>query len=116
VNTLRTYADPETENLVLSINQNDYSNFSKDLDQAMKIAVPQDGFERFYNQLNSTIGDFKSKEFEGSSVQNNIITTWYLAQYSAETSGVWVSVSFDSDHKVAGLHFYSPKLQQAQPE
>jgi hypothetical protein len=115
VNVLRTITDPETETLLTSLNKNDYSSFSKDLDQTMKNAIPQDGFDRLYNQLKSTIGNFESKEFEGASVQNNIVTTWYLAKYSGETSGVWVSVSFDSEQKIAGLHFNSPKLQQAQP-
>jgi Protein of unknown function (DUF3887) len=114
VQKLRAYADPKTENVLLSLNNNDYAGFSKDLDQAVKNAIPATGFNGLYNQIKSTVGDYQSKEFEGASVQNNIITALYLAQYSSEPAGVWVSISFDSSQEVAGLYFTSPKLRQAQ--
>ncbi len=111
VNKIRAYADSETENILVSLNKNDYSSFSKDLDAAMKNAIPQTGFVKLYNQIKSAVGDYQSKEFETVSIKNNIVTAEYHAKYTLEPGGVWVTISFDSDQKVAGLYFNSPKLQ-----
>ena len=114
VPSLLAYASSETENVLLSLNNNNYTAFSKDLDQVVKNAIPQSGFNSLYNQLKSNVGDYQSKAFEAASLQNNIYTVIYLAQYTDEPSGVWVTISFDSSQKIAGLYFISPKLQQAQ--
>ena len=74
----------------------------------------ENGLRKLYNQLKSNVGDYQSKAFEAASLQNNIYTVIYLAQYTDEPSGVWVTISFDSSQKIAGLYFISPKLQQAQ--
>jgi len=67
-------------------------------------------FTRLYNLISSTVGDYQSKEFEITTVANNIFTIQYYAQYSQEPAGVWVSISFDSKRKIAGLYFNSPEL------
>jgi len=114
VNKLNTYADPETENILVSLSNNDYVAFSKDLDQAMKNAFTEQAFNQLYTQMKSSVGDYQSKVFQAATAQNNINTAIYLAQYSDEPSGVWITISFSSDRKVAGLYLSSPKLQQAQ--
>jgi len=111
VNKVRAYADSETENILTSLNNNDYTGFSIDLDQVMKNAMPQTGFDKLYKQIQSTVGNYQSKEFGSVLMQNNILTVKYHTGYSLEPGGVWVTISFDSDQKVAGLYFNSPKLQ-----
>jgi|WetSurMetagenome_2_1015567.scaffolds.fasta_scaffold311183_1 hypothetical protein len=114
VTQLRTYSDPETENILISINNNDYAGFSKDLDQVMKNTLPQSAFSQLYSQIKSSIGDYISKEFAGASANNDVTTVLYQAQYTDEPSGVWITISFNSDKKVAGLYFNSPKMLQSQ--
>jgi hypothetical protein len=114
VSQVRAYADSETENVLMSLNKNDYDGFSKDFNQTMKNAIPQASFTTLYNQMTSTVGDYQSKEFEIVSTENNIITVEYYAKYTLEPAGVWVSISFDSNQKISGLYFNSPKLQQSQ--
>ena len=111
VNKVRAYADSETENILVSLNNNGFVDFSKDLDQAMKNAMPQTGFDKLYKQIQSAVGNYQSKEFGTVSMLNNIVTIKYHAKYTLEPGGVWVTISFDSDQKVAGLYFNSPKLQ-----
>ena len=54
-----------------------------------------------------------SNEFEIATDTNNIFTIQYYARYSLEPAGVWVSISFDSNRKIAGLYFNSRKLAQS---
>jgi hypothetical protein len=114
VKSLRSYADSETENVLVSLTNNDYVNFSKDLNQAVKNAVPVIAFNNLYNQIKSTVGDYQTKDFESASMQNNDVIVLYLAQYTSEPAGVWFTISFDSNQQVAGFNFNSPRLRQAQ--
>jgi hypothetical protein len=111
VSALRTYADSETENVLTALKNNDYTGFSKDLNQSMKTAMTKAAFDKLYNQLKTSIGSYESKVFEEATNANSVITCQYLAAYSDETAGVWITISFDSSKKIAGLYFNSPKLR-----
>jgi hypothetical protein len=111
VSGVRAYSDSETENILESCNNNDYSGFSKDFNPTMKNATSPTKFGQLYSQMTSTVGEYQAKEFEIVSTSSNIITVEYYTQYTLEPAGVWVSISFDSNQKVAGLYFNSPKLQ-----
>lgn len=111
VSDLRSYADLETENALVSLQNNDLAGFTKDFNQTMKKAMSQSAFSKLYKLMSSTVGDYQSKEFEIVTSTNNILTIEYYAQYSLEPAGVWVSISFDGSRKISGLYFNSPKLQ-----
>jgi hypothetical protein len=114
VQQIRSYADPETDTVLSSLNTNDYAAFSRDFNAVMKNAVPESAFAGLYSQQKSTVGDYQnSREFESASSQNGIVTIRYLAKYANEPGGVWVTISFDANHKIAGLLFNSPKLTEA---
>lgn len=110
VSRIRSYADPETENVLTSLNDNYYNAFSKDFNQQMKSAINQGSFNQLYTMIKTKAGYYVSKQFESITVQNSVTTVKYLAQYSNEPTGVWVIISFDSNQKVAGLFFNSPKI------
>ena len=113
VSQLRAYADTETENALVSLQNNDYNGFTEDFNQTMKNSMSQSAFAKLYTLISSTVGDYQSKEFEIVTTANNIFTIQYYAQYSLEPTGVWVSISFDSNQKIAGLYFNSRKLEQS---
>jgi Protein of unknown function (DUF3887) len=111
VNDLRSYADAETENALISLQNNDLAGFTKNFNQTMKNAMPQSAFTKLYNLMSSTVGDYQSKKFEIVTSANNNFTIEYYAQYTLEPAGVWVSISFDASRNISGLYFNSPKLQ-----
>jgi hypothetical protein len=110
VKAVRAYTDAATVNILESIKNNDYAAFSRDFNQAMKNAIPASGFENLRVMIETKVGDYISSEFETLAFQNNINVLRYYAQYDDEPAGVWVTISFDSSNKVAGLFFNSPKI------
>jgi hypothetical protein len=114
VGQVRIFADPETENLLISLNQNDYAGFTKDLNQSMEAVESKTTFDQTYNLVKGSVGKYVSKEFGALTLQNNFTVIRYLAQYTDEPAGVWVTVSFDNNNKVGGLFFDSPGLRAAQ--
>ena len=106
-----SYAGGMTDNIMTSINEGNYINFSRDLDQTMKAALPETAFQGLKSQLQDKIGDYVSKQFYTTVVQEDITTVAYIAKYTKEAN-VTVTVSFrtvDGKNLVAGLHF--PSLQ-----
>ncbi len=113
--SLRIYADPMTENLLLAFENGDYAEFSRDFDDAMKNALNLAGFQQLRSQFDSKIGDYVSgsKTFIKGERAGNYIIAYYRASYTSEPAGVAVKVVFTSDNgpaKVTGLWFSSPKL------
>jgi hypothetical protein len=114
VGQVRIFADPETENLLISLNQNDYAGFTKDLNQSMQAVESKTTFDQTYNLVKGNVGNYVSKEFGALTLQNNFTVIRYLAKYTDEPAGVWVTISFDNNNKVGGLFFDSPRLRAAQ--
>ncbi|MDI9609026.1 MAG: DUF3887 domain-containing protein [Candidatus Verstraetearchaeota archaeon] len=113
--SLRIYADPMTENLLLAIENGDYTAFSRDFDDAMKNALNLANFQQLRSQFDSKIGDYVngSKAFIRGERTGNYIIAYYKANYTNEPAGVTVKVVFTSGNgpaKITGLWFSSPKL------
>ncbi len=66
VESVRSYADPMSENLLTGMNNEDYTIFSKDFDDAMKKAIPEAKFSDLIAQVNGKIGAYvlNSKKFD----------------------------------------------------
>jgi hypothetical protein len=100
------YADPITENILISMNKADYAGFTKDFDETMKAELTEATFPDFLAQINGVIGNYKegSKKITGVSIANGLTTATYSAIY--ENAGVSVEVTFkkvNDQMKVVGL-------------
>jgi hypothetical protein len=110
VKELRAYADYITEKTLVALTQNDHAGFIIDLDRTMQNVENQTTFDQLYQLIKTTVGDYISITFVSASVLDSNTTARYFAKYTDEPDGVWVTISFDSDHLISGLYFSSPKL------
>lgn len=51
VNKVRSYADPITDDILIAMNEGNYTKFSKDMDAAMKSAMTEEVFQQTANQV-----------------------------------------------------------------
>src|ERR1035437_7553422 len=110
---VRAYADPMTENVLQAIGQNDYAKFSQDFSQQMKDTLTQTAFTQLTTLVQSKIGNYQSKQFVKTQLQNGFTVVIYNATFSNEPSGVTVTISFQSvngNNIVGGFYLNSPKL------
>lgn len=111
---VREYADPIAENILLAMNENNYTKFSKHFDEMMKNALPHAVFNETNAMIKSKIGDYSSKEFWKAEVEGPITIVYYKAKFIQEPE-VIIKVGFQKilgEMKVSGLFFDSPKLRE----
>ena len=58
--SVQAYANPITENVLVSLRDNDYTSFSKDFDQTARSAIGEATFAQTYTQISATIGSYQS--------------------------------------------------------
>jgi hypothetical protein len=110
---VRAYADPMTENVLQAIGQNDYSKFSQDFNEPMKDAMTPTAFTQLTALLQSKVGNYQSKLFVKTQMQNGFTAVIYSAKFSNEPADVVVTVSFqivNGKNLVGGFFLNSPKL------
>ena len=117
VEAVRSYADSMTENLLIGMNKEDYTVFSRDFDEAMKKAIPESKFSDLIAQINGKIGSYvpNSKEFERAYKTGKFVNVVYKAKFTNESSPVTVRIVFNEvngEHKISGIWFNSPKLRK----
>ena len=107
--TVREYSDPMTENILTALNNEDYSNFSKDFDDSMKQEITEENFGDFIAAVDEQFGDYKagSKKFLGFNYSNGVNTVEYNAEFTkAGEIKVQVIIKKINDQmKVIGLWF-----------
>lgn len=112
---VREYADPITENILLAMNERNYTKFSEHFDQTMKNALPEAVFKETNSVIKSKIGDYVSKEFWKVESKDQLTIVYYNARSTQEPENVIVKVVFqeiEAEMKVSGLWLDSPKLRE----
>ncbi len=93
-----------TENVLKSIDANDYAAFTRDFSDPMKAAFPQTGFDEIRSMLSDASGSFVSLGTPTLSNNQGYVLYRFPAQYTDET--VYVTLSFlIGGQQVEGLWF-----------
>lgn len=103
------FADPITENILVSMNNADYTGFSSDFDTTMKTELSEENFPDFLAQVTGSVGNYKegSKKMVGVNINNDLTTATYTADF-VNAEDVTVEVTFkkiDGKMQVVGLWF-----------
>ncbi|MCK4397969.1 MAG: DUF3887 domain-containing protein [Methanophagales archaeon] len=112
---VREYADPITENILLGMNEGNYTKYSEHFDQTMKNAMPEAVFNETNALIKSKIGDYILKEFWNVESKDQFTIAYYKAKFTQEPEDVIVKVIFQGimgEMKVSGLWLDSPKLRE----
>ena len=77
------WADPLVENVLMSINNEDYSSFIKDFGDDLVKEIPQDKFPEVINSVQGDFGKYikGSKKIFSVNIINNITTTEYKGKF-----------------------------------
>lgn len=110
------FAEPKTDNLLNSLNNNDYALFRRDLNSQLLDLIPADEFALNYQNLGTRVGKYISREVDHVERGGEYITVLYRAKFEKEEN-VTVRVIFEvaGQQRVAGLWFDSPKIRSQVP-
>lgn len=116
ISEVKPYADPATENLLIAMNNNNFTEFVKNMDDNMKNALSKANFNELISKVNGTVGNYipNSKRLYQAVNNDKYITAVYLTKFTNESSEVTVKVVFkdvDGVMKITGLWFDSTKLR-----
>lgn len=117
-----SFTDAAMENVLVSLNEENYENYSKDMDDAMLQVATEESFTTFSDFLKDTVGEYRqdSMEYLDSYIQDEYYVVIYNAGYTNETENVMVtavlSETSEGIYKISGTWFDSPKLREAEYE
>ncbi|MHB1253227.1 MAG: hypothetical protein ACYCZ1_03585, partial [Candidatus Humimicrobiaceae bacterium] len=79
-----SYSTPMTLNLLNSISSENYANFSKDFDEALKQELSETNFPDLVLQMKDNFGTYKenSLKFKGFNYVNGVNTVDYTADFT----------------------------------
>ena len=112
---VREHSDRITENILLGMNNDNYTEFSEHFDQTMKNTMSQAVFNETNALIKSKIGEYVSKQFWKAECENQFTIVYYHARFTHEPDNVIIKVVLQDilgEIKVSGLWFDSPKLRE----
>ena len=62
---VKALAEPILENLLAGFNQGNYAQYSKNFDETLREAIPEEKFQQVRRQLMKKLGSFKGKNYLG---------------------------------------------------
>jgi len=117
-----SFTDTAVENVLVSLNEQDFESYNKDMDDEMLKVVTEEYFTTLFTYLKDAIGEYEkdSKRYIDSYVQGDIYVVIYEAGYTEEPEDVIVtgvvSVTDDGVYQISGTWFDSPKLRETENE
>ena len=113
-----SYGDKVLEEVLTALSNNDYQSFYSHLSDDMAESYEYGIFQKESALLITTVGVFKSLEFDTGEKRNGYNFAIYNTKFinNGEEEDVRVSVAFkedDESHKVYELYLYSDKLDEA---
>lgn len=109
---IRKYSDDIAENMLATIEKEDYNGHIKDFSDAMKKATTEDAFNKLCSNIKSKVGDYVSKQFMTVQSKDGYVAVIYKAKFTKD-SNVIVRVVFkqnDASHLVQGEYYSSQKM------
>lgn len=108
------YADSMTENILVAMNEDDYSRFSQEFDEQMKMGLDEATYYNTIPGMKSKIGQYITKELVAVEKKDQFIVVTYKAKFSEESGDVIIrSVFSDINGKkyISGFWMDSKKLR-----
>lgn len=75
-------ADSMTENILIAMNENNYSHFSEDFDEKMKNVLNEAKYQETMPAIKDEIGNYISKEFISVTKKDQYTIVIYKAKFS----------------------------------
>lgn len=79
---IKEIADFMTENILIAMNENNYSDFSKEFDEKMKNALNEAKYQETMPAIKDEIGNYISKEFISVTQKDQYTIVVYKASFS----------------------------------
>jgi hypothetical protein len=103
------YSDPIAENLLVSMNNGDFTGFSKDFDSSLKAEVSEAVFNDFKTSVTDSLGKYieGSKKMTGVNIENGITTATYQVDFELQEDYQmrFVYQKIGGEMKLAGFWF-----------
>ena len=100
------YSESQTNNLLSGLNANNYTQFSRDFDDAMLNSVNQAAFTTLDTQIIGTYGKYISRETQGVQTLAGLVRVVYQGKFEKDDNIIILVVFHpDGDHKITGLFF-----------
>ncbi len=112
---VRAFADPVAENILQAINTGNYTQYTRDFDEAFKKNLSQNAFETINSLRIETVGSYVSKEYWQMAQKNDKITVAYRAKFTDDSSVIFTAYFKNIEGKwyIDGLYFDSFLMHQS---
>ena len=107
-------ADPITDSILTGYNSGNYALYSKDFNEQMKNALPENVFTQTREEIMEKVGAYKSRVVSGTYKKNQYSIVEYTAEFEneKEVNVKVVLVKLKDAYLVSGLWYNSPKLRK----
>ncbi|MGO1818293.1 MAG: DUF3887 domain-containing protein [Senegalia sp. (in: firmicutes)] len=114
--SIQDWSNPKVENILISMNKEDYDSFSKDLSDNMKNQLNKELFNEQLLPIFDLIGEYikdTKKLLTTEALEKDNMKLIYSADYSNESKEVIITMVFNKNSKdVEGLFISSEKIQK----
>ena len=105
---IKAAGEPILDNLMAGFNNDNYAQYSRDFEAALREAMPEAKFKQVRSDLIEKFGKFKSKKYLGFLNQQNHTVVLYKAAFDGTQNDILIRLVLDRQQdkvKVAGLWF-----------
>ncbi len=98
-------ANPMAENLMISLQNNDYDSFIQNMDSTMLAGTTEPSFEELREQLIGTYGNYRSLSFKNVAAAGEFVSIYYAVKFEKTTLTMQLVLTPTEPYLISGLWF-----------
>jgi len=105
---VRAIVEPILENILEGFETNDYSKYSRDLDDTLRETIPEKKFLEVDRQIQSSIGNYQSREYLGFLTKGQMTMVLWKGRFDGSVDDVLIKLVVSErgeKYLVTGLWF-----------
>ena len=104
-NNIQELSESMAENVLSSMQNQDYDAFIQDFDENMKNAMHQKAFEQMHASFKDKLGAYQDFSFQKVEIEQGFIVAYFIAQFAKGDVTLRLVLEPQEPYKISGMWF-----------
>lgn len=102
---IQDHSQPMAENILTSLENNDYASFQRDFSEKMRSAIDESTFTSIQQTILSSVGEFQALTYQQTTLEDGYLISYYSLSFSEGDLSLRLVLSPEAPYQIEGFWF-----------
>lgn len=102
---IQDYSQPMAENILTSLENDDYASFQRDFSEKMRSSIDETTFTSIQQTILASVGEFQSLTYQQTTLEDRYLISYFSLSFSEGDLSLRLVLSPETPYQVEGFWF-----------